>query len=108
MFSTQMECTTPSKQRAIAEARAPSNVTELRSFFGIVNYYGHFLPNASTVLHPLNRLLRKGVSWLCQEVFQAIKEMLSSDLVLAQYDPMLPLNLVADASAYGVGAVISQ
>ena len=82
--------TTPSKQRAIAEARAPSNVTELRSFFGIGNYYGHFLPNVSTVLHPLNRLLRKGVSWLCQEVFQAIKEMLSSDLVLAQYDPMLP------------------
>ena len=82
--------TTPSKQRAIAEARAPSNVTELRSFLGLVNYYGHFLPNVSTVLHPLNRLLRKGVSWLCQEVFQAIKEMLSSDLVLAQYDPMLP------------------
>ena len=100
--------TTPSKQRAIAEARAPSNVTELCSFLGLVNYYGRFLPNVSTVLHPLNRLLRKGVGWLCQEAFQAIKEMLSSDLVLAQYDPTLPLNLVADASAYGVGAVISQ
>ena len=34
--------------------------------------------------------------------------MLSSDLVLAQYDPTLPLNLAADASTYGVGAVISQ
>ena len=34
--------------------------------------------------------------------------MLSSDLVLAHYDPTLPLNLAADASAYGVGAVISQ
>ena len=100
--------TTPSKQRAIAEARAPSNVTELCSFLGLVNYYSRFLPNVSTVLHPLNRLLRKGVGWLCQEAFQAIKEMLSSDLVLAQYDPTLPLNLVADASAYGGRAVISQ
>lgn len=104
--------TTPSKQRAIAEARAPSNVTELRSFLGLVKYYSHFLPNVSTVLHPLNRLLRKGVGWVwtrkCQEAFEAIKEMLSSDLVLAHYDPTLPLNLAADAPAYGVGAVISQ
>ena len=104
--------TTPSKQRAIAEARAPDNVTELRSFLGLVNYYGRFLPNVSTVLHPLNRLLRKGAAWLwtrkCQEAFQVIKEMLSSDLVLAHYDPTLPLSLAADASAYGVGAVISQ
>ena len=64
--------TTPSKQRAIAEARAPSNVAELRSFLGLVNYYGLFLPNVSTVLHPLNCLLRKGAGWLwtrkCQEV----------------------------------------
>ena len=34
--------------------------------------------------------------------------MLSSDQVLVQYDPTLPLSLAADASAYGVGAVISQ
>ena len=104
--------TTPSKQRNIAEARAPSNVTELRSFLGLVNYNGRFLPNVSTVLHPLNRQLRKGAGWLwtrkCQEAFQAIKEMLSSDLVLAHYDPTLPLNLAADASAYGVGAMISE
>ena len=32
----------------------------------------------------------------------------SSDLVLAQCDPTLPLILAADASAYGVRAVISQ
>ena len=34
--------------------------------------------------------------------------MLSSDLFLAHYDPTLPLNLAADASAHGVGAVIFQ
>ena len=104
--------TTPTKQQAIAEARAPTNISELRSFLGLVNYYGHFLPNVSTMLHPLNRLLRKGAAWVwskkCEEAFQAIKGMLSSDQVLAHYDPTLPLSLAADASAYGVGAVISQ
>ena len=70
-------------QRAIAEARAPSNITELHSFLGLVNYYACFLRNVSIVLHPLNCLLRKGAGWLwttkCQEAFQAIKEMLSSE-----------------------------
>ena len=104
--------TTPTKQQAIAEARAPTNTSELRSFLGLVNYYGRFLPNVSTTLHPLNRLLQKRAAWVwfkkCKEAFQAIKGMLSSDQVLAHYNPTLPLSLAADASAYGVGAVISQ
>ena len=44
----------------------------------------------------------------CEEAFQAIKGMLSPNQVLAHYDPTLPLSLTADASAYSVGAVISQ
>ena len=34
--------------------------------------------------------------------------MLISAPVLAHYDPKLPLQLAADASAYGMGAVISH
>ena len=104
--------TTPSKQQAIVEARAPTNITELRSFLGLVNYYGRFIPNLATVLHPLNHMLRKGACWnwtqQCQKAFQEIKEILGSPRVLAHYNPSLPLTLAADASAYGVGAVISQ
>ena len=44
----------------------------------------------------------------CEEAFQAIKDMLSSNQVLAHYDPTLPLSLAADASVYDVGAVISH
>ena len=66
----------------------------------------------STTLHPLNRLLRKGAAWVwskkCEEAFQAIKDMLSSNQVLAHYDPTLPLSLAADASVYDVGAMISH
>ena len=39
---------TPEKVRAIQEAPVPRDVTQLKSFLGLVNYYGKFLPNLST------------------------------------------------------------
>ena len=37
--------TSPKKCQAITEAPALKNVTELRSFLGLINYYGKFVPN---------------------------------------------------------------
>ena len=51
---------TPEKLDAILQAPAPTNLTELRSFLGLVNYYGKFISNLSTILHPLNSLLKTG------------------------------------------------
>ena len=50
--------TSDSKVKAISNAQAPSNVSELRSFIGLVNYYGKFLPDLATTLTPLYDLLR--------------------------------------------------
>ena len=50
---------TQEKVTAIKEALRPKNVTELRSFLGLVNYYAKFLPNLSTKLFPLYILLNK-------------------------------------------------
>ena len=50
---------TKEKVRAIVDAPETQNVSELRSFFGLVNYYGKFLPQFSTLLAPLNELLWK-------------------------------------------------
>ena len=36
---------TPTKVEAIVNAPSPKNVTELRSFLGLVNYYGKFIKN---------------------------------------------------------------
>ena len=41
---------TTEKVRAIVDAPAPQNVSQLRSFLGLVNYYGKFLPNLSSIL----------------------------------------------------------
>ena len=51
--------TFPDKIRAIQEAPTPKNVRQLRSFLGLVNYYGKFVPNLAALLHPLNQLLTK-------------------------------------------------
>ena len=53
---------TQDKVKAIADAPAPTNVTQLKSFLGLLNFYRRFLPKASSMLEPLNRLL-KAMSW---------------------------------------------
>ena len=103
---------TPEKLDAIANALPPSNVQELRSFLGMVNYYGKFIPNLSTILAPPNALLHKDSSWIWsqagQSAFDACKKALMSSTVLAHYDVNLPIKVAADASAYGIGAVLSH
>ncbi|XP_062703516.1 uncharacterized protein K02A2.6-like [Aedes albopictus] len=53
----------PEKLQAIANIPAPTNVTELRSFLGAVNYYGRFVRNIHELRHPLDQLLKKDVKW---------------------------------------------
>ena len=54
---------TEEKVHAIQDAPAPSNVSQVWSFPGLLNYYGKFLPNLSSVLAPLHRLLKKMTTW---------------------------------------------
>ena len=103
---------TGSKVRAIKEAPHPKNVTQLRSFLGLINYYGKFLPNLSARLNPLYSLLNKDQKWQwnCEqeEAFQSAKEALQADSLLTHYDTTKPLLLACDASDYGIGAVLSH
>ena len=104
--------TSDDKVADIINAPQPTNVTELRSFLGLINYYGKFLRNLSTVLHPLNCLLHKNHTWKwtleCKQAFNQCKEMIASSDVLVHYDINMPVHLACDASPYGVGAVLSH
>ena len=100
------------KLEAVREAPVSRNVSELRSFLGLLNYYRDFLPNLATVLHPPNKLLQTKRKWKwsseCNSAFQEAKKLLTTSYILAHYDAKLPIRLAADASAYGIGAVISH
>ena len=50
---------TVDKVQAIKEAPKPTCVKELRSYLGLVNYYGKFSPNLSAIHRPLHKLLLK-------------------------------------------------
>ena len=54
----------PSKVAAIEQAPTHTNIQELRSFLGLLDYYGKFIPNLSTILHPLNALLQADPKWI--------------------------------------------
>ena len=103
---------TTEKVRALKEMPNPKNVAELRSFLGIVNYYGKFLSNLSTKLAPLYSLLHKHARWSWgeeqEQAFLAAKEALQTDSILVHYDGSKPLILACDASPYGLGAVLSH
>lgn len=102
----------PKKVEAIADMPPPENVTQLRSFLGMVQYYAKFLPNLAMCLEPLHMLLKKEAKWTWgkeqSRVFRKIKDMILADKVLTHYDPSLPIVLACDSSSYGLGAVLSH
>lgn len=100
--------TSPRKVEAIEQAPIPKNRKELQSFLGLVHYYGKFIPNLSTLLGPLNDLIKGDQYWLwckrCDKAFKIVKGILLKAPVMMLYNPHLPIKQAAS----GIGAVISH
>ncbi|XP_063357876.1 uncharacterized protein K02A2.6-like [Cydia amplana] len=104
--------TSQDKVSAILKSPPPKNVYEVQQFLGVVNYYRKFIPNASSLLHPLHELLRNGAKWQWgerqQAAFDNVRRELASDRVLAHFNPEAPLVLTTDAGPSGLGAVLAH
>ena len=89
---------------------APNNIKQLRSFLGMINHYGKFIPRLYKLCSPLHELLHDNIQWkwsdACQQAFQQLKDELSSAKALTHFDPNSQIILAGDASADGVGAVL--
>ncbi|XP_015271835.1 PREDICTED: uncharacterized protein K02A2.6-like, partial [Gekko japonicus] len=103
---------TEDKVRAIKDAPCPGNKKELQAFLGLLNFYHAFLPHKASVAAPLHALLHKEAKWRWgseqERAFKGVKALLVSNAVLTHYDDNKMLVLAADASPYGVGAVLSH
>ena len=98
------ELTTLDKRvRAVVEAPTPTDVTQVKSFLGMLTYL-RFLPNLAMILQPLYQLLKKGdvFRWGTDQerAFNMAKELLRKAQILTHHDVNKPL-LICDASSYG-------
>lgn len=99
------------KVEAIKQMPSPKDKTQAKSFCGLVLYYGRFLPGASIILKPIfTAIANEQFVWneQCVKAMNEIKDLIISDLVLAHYNPELPLVLISDASQYGIGSCIAH
>ena len=97
--SIMMEC---DKMQAIKEWELPKNVSKLRSFLGLVNYYRRFIKSYSARAAPLTDLLKKKVQrrWSseCQRAFEDLKKAVTEEPVLVLPDYSKPFEVHTDAS----------
>ena len=93
------------------EAPEPQNITQLRAFLGVVNYYAKFVKQISTVAS-LYKLLEQKTTWSWEkpqkQAFKLANARLTSSGVLTHFDPHKKVILSSDVSPYGIGAVISH
>ena len=103
----------PDITKAIRDFPKPTNVTDLRSFFGLANQLANFTSDIAAKLEPLRPLLKKNREFCWDEVqdeaFLAAREALATSPVLAYYDPRKETALEVDASRlHGLGFVLQQ
>ena len=102
----------PKKCEAIKATPPPKNVSDLSSFLGTCGYVSKFIPNYANIVEPLRKLTRSEVkfSWGKEqkEAFEALKEALSCEPVLACFRLNSPTYVITDASPVGLGAILLQ
>ena len=108
--------TNPDKVKAMLDYPRPRNSTEVKRFLGLASWYRRFVPHFSTLVSPLNELLRgaKGkklpIVWndLTEKAFQDVKQALVSAPILSSPDFSLKFTIQCDASLTGLGSVLTQ
>ncbi|PAA61768.1 hypothetical protein BOX15_Mlig029272g4 [Macrostomum lignano] len=101
----------PSKVEALTKIKTPSSAEEVRRFIGMLGFYRRFIHDFSRIAAPLHAATQKtGFTWTdeCESAFTELKERICKAPVLRLPDFSRPFILSCDASAFAVGAVLSQ
>ncbi|PIK39238.1 putative thy-1 membrane glycoprotein isoform X1 [Apostichopus japonicus] len=124
VVSSKGIATDPEKTAVVEKWEAPRNAKEVRSFLGLAGYYRRFIKGFSKIAGPLYDLVgattkksgkevtpkQNSFQWLSkqQEAFEKLKKSLTTAPVLSYPDYTKPFIVHTDASAQGLGAVLSQ
>ena len=91
----------------------PGSLRELQRFLGTLNYYRCYIPKMANIAAPLYKLTEKGSRWKwtpeCELAFATLRDRLTNEPVVLAFPQWNKAFYVeVDASATGVGAVLSQ
>ena len=102
----------PDKVSAIIKFKTPTCVGDVRRLLGMSNQLGKFSSNLANVTKPLRDFLAKDSQWCWDEpqrrAFEEVCREISQSPVLALFNPRRPTIVSADASSFGLGAVLFQ
>jgi hypothetical protein len=100
------------KVEAIREWSKPRNVVEVKSFMSMEGYYRRFITWFSKLSHPITSFQRKEkmFQWTgeCENSFQRLKQLLTSDPILRIADPNMDFMVCIDVCKEGLGGVLIQ
>jgi hypothetical protein len=101
-----------SKVEVVMSIPRPRDVSRLRAFLGLCNYYHKFVKTFSAIAKPLTMLTRNDQPWIWRDeqeaAFQQLKERLASAPILQRPIAGRTYQLHTDWSALGIGAVLTQ
>jgi RNase H-like domain found in reverse transcriptase len=100
------------KVEKVCNWQTPRNITEIHKFLGFTGYYRYFIKDYSKIARPLLQpahLMTPGL-WNQEEqtTFETLQNAMVNKPVLQQPDFTKPFFLLTDASAHGMGAILSQ
>lgn len=102
------------KVKAIRNFKVPTNVTEVRRFLGLTNFFRKFVKDYAAITKPLAMLTRKSEEnkfrWDVhhENAFRSLIQILCSEPVLAIYDMKADHEVHTDASSLGLAGVLLQ
>ncbi|XP_017638331.1 uncharacterized mitochondrial protein AtMg00860-like [Gossypium arboreum] len=100
------------KIEAMLNWKQPKNVSEIRSFLGLVGYYLRFVDRFSLIATPLTKLLHKSVPFVWSDVqqlsFEKLKSVLTQAPVLIQSRSGKEFVVYNDTSHISLGCVLIQ
>jgi len=100
------------KVRGMLEWPTPKCVKDVQKFLGLANYYRRFVKDFAEITRPMHRLVRKQERWNWrgeqEKVFRRLKEIFTSEPVLAAPDLDKEMRVEVDASDYVTDGVLSM
>ena len=100
-----------SKVEKVAHWKPPMDVRRVQEFLGFTGYYRQFIKDYSKIAQPLLDLTKMTTPWhwdaAQNNAFECLHQCMCSKPVLHQPDFQKWFYVSTDASAYGVGAVLS-